>query len=95
MPPTDPQPALPVPSTRVVRLGDLKPISASMDKALADVMAKLPPSSGRGFVAVTGATTGLRAEVGHRFASSWAVAGWAGLAKGHGVEAGFTLEGRW
>jgi len=78
-----------------VTVSSSAPITASLDKALADTLEKLPPSTGRGFAEATVTTTGARVEVGHRLSSSWAVSGWAGLAWGQSAEAGVRVRGSW
>lgn len=69
------------------------PISASLDKALADTLAK--PIERHGRIELTAATSGIRVEAAQRLGTSWVVGGWFGLAKGAGREGGVRLGGSW
>ncbi|HYC00449.1 MAG TPA: hypothetical protein VEC57_15030 [Candidatus Limnocylindrales bacterium] len=83
--PLEAQPALP-PVTSA------QPIRSAMDKALSDTLAKLPPSSGRGFVQVDATNTGARVEGAVR-AGGVRVAGWVGWVRHASPEAG--VRARW
>lgn len=69
------------------------PISATLDKALAETLAK--PFAGRGRLEATVATSGLRVEAAQKLGRSWIGGGWVGLARGAGREAGVRVGGSW
>lgn len=71
-----------------------QPIRSSMDKALTDTLAKLPPSGGRGLVQLDVTTTGARGELAVRVGRGVTAAAWAGLAWGQNAEAGARVHWR-
>jgi hypothetical protein len=84
---------MPSPLESLPQVTSAQPIRSSMDRALAETLAKLPPSSGRGFVEATITNTGIRAEGAARIGKGLDAGGWVGRAHGSTWEYG--ARARW
>lgn len=78
----------PLPDLPLPPVTSAAPIRASMDRQLSETLARLPPSSGRGFVTVDATNTGTRVEGAFRIRHGFDVGGWIGKARGQSAEWG-------